>query len=91
MRSVVVHIPRGIVDSVAAQLDGCAVDFDAMAASLSAGDPMIEETVLALGGTGGGDDLYAEAAAALLTVHLLTRHTRALILDLWWLSAADAI
>ncbi|MFI6166475.1 helix-turn-helix domain-containing protein [Nocardia sp. NPDC051052] len=76
MRSVVVHIPRRTIDSVAAQLGGRAVDFDAMAASLSAGDPLIEETVLALGGTGGVDDLYAEAAAALLTVHLLTRHTR---------------
>ncbi|WP_345433418.1 helix-turn-helix transcriptional regulator [Actinoallomurus vinaceus] len=76
MRSVQVHIPRGTVDSVAGQLGGRAADHEAMAASLAAGDPLIEETVRAVGSTGEADDLYAESAAAFLAVHLLTRHSR---------------
>ncbi|QIS18348.1 AraC family transcriptional regulator [Nocardia terpenica] len=76
MRSVQVHIPRDTVDSTAARFSGGAVDFDAVAASLTAGDPLVEEIIRAVGGAGAVDDLYAESAAALLTVHLLTRHTR---------------
>ncbi|WP_431971002.1 helix-turn-helix domain-containing protein [Nocardia sp. bgisy134] len=76
MRSVQVHIPRDTVDTVVAQLGGHAVDYEAMAASVTAGDSLVEETVRALGRTGEADDLYAEAAAAFLTVHLLTRHAR---------------
>ncbi|MEU1335610.1 AraC family transcriptional regulator [Streptomyces sp. NPDC005865] len=78
MRSVQVHVPRDTVDSVAARLGGGPVDFEAMAASLAAGDPLIEETVRALGTPGGDDggELYAESAAAFLTTHLLTRHAR---------------
>ncbi|WP_158883377.1 helix-turn-helix domain-containing protein [Amycolatopsis anabasis] len=76
MRSVQVHIPRDTVDSVAAQLGGRAVDFEAMAASLTAGDPLLEAAVRAVGFPGEADDLYAESAAAFLAVHLLTRHAR---------------
>ncbi len=74
--SVQVHIPRDTVDATAAQLGGAAVDFDALAASLTAGDPLVEEIIRAVGGAGAADDLYAESAAAFLTMQLLTRHTR---------------
>ncbi|WP_067474166.1 helix-turn-helix domain-containing protein [Actinomadura hibisca] len=76
MRSVQVHVPRGTVDAVAAQLGGRAVDYEAMAASLASGDPLIEEIVRTAGAPGAADDLYAESAAAFLTTHLLTRHAR---------------
>ncbi|ATY11975.1 AraC family transcriptional regulator [Amycolatopsis sp. AA4] len=76
LASVQVHIPRATVDSTAAQLGGAAVDFDALAASLTAGDPLVEEIIRAVGGAGAADDLYAESAAAFLTMQLLTRHTR---------------
>ncbi|SFW85163.1 helix-turn-helix domain-containing protein [Amycolatopsis australiensis] len=77
MRSVQVHIPRGTVDSVAARLGGGAVDFEAMTASVAAGgDPLLEETVRAVGFPGAADDLYAESAAAFLATHLLVRHGR---------------
>ncbi|XRQ13583.1 helix-turn-helix domain-containing protein [Actinomadura welshii] len=76
MRSVQVHIPRGSVDSVAERLGDRAVDYEAMAASLAAGDPLIEQAILALGSPGEADDLYAESVAAFLVVHLLTRHSR---------------
>ncbi|AVT37704.1 AraC family transcriptional regulator [Plantactinospora sp. BB1] len=76
MRSVQVHIPRGTVDRIAAQLGGRAVDYEAMAASLAAGDSLIEEAVRAVGCPNDAGDLYAESAAAFLAVHLLTRHAR---------------
>ncbi|MDQ7808657.1 AraC family transcriptional regulator [Amycolatopsis sp. A133] len=76
MRSVQVHIPRDTVDSAAARLTGGVPDFEAMAASVAEGDPLLEEAVRALGSPGDADDLYAETAAAFLTVHLLTRHGR---------------
>jgi AraC family transcriptional regulator len=75
MRSVQVHIPRGTVDSVTAQLGDGATDYEAVAASLTVGDPLIEETVRTVGAVGTADDLYAESAAAFLAVHLLTRHS----------------
>ncbi|MFC9688271.1 helix-turn-helix domain-containing protein [Kribbella sp. NPDC056951] len=75
MRSVQVHIPRDTVDSVAAQLGG-EVDYDAMAASLAEPDPLLEETIRAVGAPAGAGELYAESAAAFLTTHLLTRHAR---------------
>ncbi|SHF91317.1 AraC family transcriptional regulator [Streptoalloteichus hindustanus] len=76
MRSVQVHIPRDTVDSVAARLGGGPVDFEAMAASLAEGDPLVEEAVRAVGSVGEASDLYVESAAAFLTTHLLTRHAR---------------
>ncbi|WP_067814176.1 AraC family transcriptional regulator [Actinomadura kijaniata] len=76
MRSVQIHIPRGTVDAVAAQLGGRAVDFEAMASSLAEGDPLIEEAVRTVGFPGEAGDLYAESAATFLAVHLLTRHSR---------------
>ncbi|RDI55318.1 helix-turn-helix domain-containing protein [Nocardia mexicana] len=76
MRSLQVHIPRDTVDSTMARLGGGPVDFDAVAESLTAGDPLIEQIVRAVGDAGAVDDLYAESAAAFLTVHLLTRHAR---------------
>lgn len=76
MRSVQVHIPRGTFEAAAERLGGRAVDFEAMAASLATGDPLIEEAVRALGFPGEADDLYAETAAAFLSMHLLTRHAR---------------
>lgn len=76
MRSVQVHIPRDTVDAAVARLGGDVPDFEAMAASVATGDPLLEETVRALGSPGTADDLYAEAAAAFLTMHLLTRHGR---------------
>lgn len=50
--------------------------FEAMAASVATGDPLLEEAVRALGFPGAADELYAETAAAFLTTHLLTRHGR---------------
>ncbi|SEH03163.1 AraC family transcriptional regulator [Nonomuraea solani] len=76
MRSVQVHIPRDTVDSAAARLGGRAVDYEAMSASLAAGDPLIEEAVRAVDRLSDAGDLYAESAAAFLAVHLLTRHSR---------------
>jgi AraC family transcriptional regulator len=76
MRSVQVHIPRDTVDSAVARLGGDVPDFEAMAASVAAGDPLLEAAVRALGSPGTADDLYAETAAAFLATHLLTRHGR---------------
>ncbi|WP_116200202.1 AraC family transcriptional regulator [Amycolatopsis circi] len=76
LTSLQVHLPRGTIDATAAQLGGAAVDFDAMAASLAAGDPLVEEIIRAVGGAAGADDLYAESAAAFLSMQLLTRHAR---------------
>ncbi|MFJ7216010.1 helix-turn-helix domain-containing protein [Amycolatopsis sp. NPDC098790] len=76
MRSVQVHIPRDTVDAVAARLGGDVPDFEAMAASVAGGDPLLEHAVRALGSPGTADDLYAETAAAFLATHLLTRHGR---------------
>lgn len=76
MRSVQIHLPRGTVDEVAARLGGRPVDFEAMAASVAEGDPLLEEAVRAVGYVAESSDLYAESAAAFLTTHLLTRHGR---------------
>ncbi|OXM50651.1 AraC family transcriptional regulator [Amycolatopsis thailandensis] len=76
MRSLQVHLPGTTVESVAARLGGRAVDHEAMAASVAGGDPLLGELVRAVGKAGENDDLYAESAAAFLTVHLLTRHAR---------------
>ncbi|WP_431873771.1 helix-turn-helix domain-containing protein [Amycolatopsis sacchari] len=75
MRSVQVHIPRDTVDTVAAQLGG-AVDYEAVAASVAKGDPLLEEAVRAVGFPDGASELYADSAATFLTTHLLTRHGR---------------
>ncbi|MFI6904715.1 helix-turn-helix domain-containing protein [Nonomuraea sp. NPDC050394] len=77
LRSVQVHIPRGTVERTAEQLGGRRPDYPSMAASVAAGDPLIEEAVRAVGAAGEAGDLYAESAASFLAVHLLTRHTRA--------------
>ncbi|WP_181770532.1 AraC family transcriptional regulator [Amycolatopsis pittospori] len=74
MRSLQVHIPGTTVDAIAARLGGREVDYEAMADSVAGGDPLIEEMVRAVGLAEEEDDLYAESAAAFLTVHLLTRH-----------------
>ncbi|MEU3625382.1 AraC family transcriptional regulator [Amycolatopsis coloradensis] len=76
MRSLQVHVPGVTVESVAARLGGRAVDHEAMAASVAGGDPLLDELVRAVGNAREEDDLYAESAAAFLTVHLLTRHAR---------------
>lgn len=76
MRSVQVHLPRDTVDSAVTRLGGDVPDFEAMAASVAAGDPLLEAAVRALGSPGGADELYAESAAAFLATHLLTRHGR---------------
>ncbi|MCR6484589.1 AraC family transcriptional regulator [Amycolatopsis sp. OK19-0408] len=76
MRSVQVHIPRDTVDSTLAQLGGDVPDFEAMAASVAAGDPLLAEAVRALATPAAPEDLYAETAAAFLTMHLLTHHGR---------------
>ncbi|MFI6291392.1 helix-turn-helix domain-containing protein [Nonomuraea sp. NPDC050790] len=77
MRSVQVHLPRGAVERAAEQLGGRPPDYAGMAASVAAGDPLIEEAVRAVGAADEPGDLYAESAAAFLAVHLLTRHSRA--------------
>ncbi|KOG61557.1 AraC family transcriptional regulator [Streptomyces griseoflavus] len=77
LRSVQVHIPRGTVERAAEQLGGRTVDYEAMAASVTAGDPLLVEAVRAVGSAEETGDLYAEASAAFLAVHLLTRHSRA--------------
>ncbi|MFD2467685.1 helix-turn-helix domain-containing protein [Amycolatopsis silviterrae] len=76
LASVQVHLPRAAVESAAAQLGGPAVDFEALAASVKAGDPLAEEIIRTVSGASAADDLYAESAAAFLAMHLLTRHTR---------------
>ncbi|MEV1003858.1 AraC family transcriptional regulator [Nonomuraea sp. NPDC050202] len=76
LRSVQVHLPRSAVEQAAERLGGGAVDYAGMAASVAAGDPLIEEAVRAAGSAEEPGDLYAESAAAFLAVHLLTRHAR---------------
>ncbi|GAB3741299.1 AraC family transcriptional regulator [Amycolatopsis oliviviridis] len=76
MRSLQVHLPGTTVEAIAARLGGRVVDHEAMAASVAGGDPLLDELVRAVGDAGENDDLYAESAAAFLTVHLLTRHAR---------------
>ncbi|MEU7599380.1 AraC family transcriptional regulator, partial [Streptomyces sp. NPDC039022] len=74
LRSIQVHIPRGTVERTAAQLGSREVDYASMAASVAAGDPLLVEAVRAVGSAAETGDLYAEASAAFLAVHLLTRH-----------------
>lgn len=77
MRTVQVHVPRGTLDAAARELGIREVDFEAVAASLAAragGEPLIEEIIRTLGSIRDADDLYAESAAAFLSMHLLTRH-----------------
>ncbi|MFC0111507.1 helix-turn-helix domain-containing protein [Kibdelosporangium aridum] len=74
LRTLQVHIPHTTVDRVAGQLAGRAVDYEQMAASVAAGDPVVEHTLRSLETSHAVDDLYAESAAAFLAVHLLTRH-----------------
>ncbi|WP_206505525.1 helix-turn-helix domain-containing protein [Streptomyces chrestomyceticus] len=76
MRSVQVHIPRGTVERTAAQLGSREVDYESMAASVATGDPLLVEAIRAVGSAEEAGDLYAEASAAFLAVHLLTRHSR---------------
>ncbi|MDJ1137238.1 AraC family transcriptional regulator [Streptomyces iconiensis] len=76
LRSVQVHIPRGTLEKAAAQLGDRAVDYESMAASVAAGDPLLVEAVRAVGSAEEPGDLYAESAAAFLAMHLLTRHSR---------------
>ncbi|MFH8347602.1 helix-turn-helix domain-containing protein [Streptomyces sp. NPDC018045] len=77
LRSVQVHIPRSTVERTTVRLGGRAVDYEGMAASVAAGDPLLVEAVRAVGSVEETGDLYAESAAAFLAVHLLTRHSRA--------------
>ncbi|GCD40250.1 AraC family transcriptional regulator [Streptomyces chrestomyceticus JCM 4735] len=74
--SVQVHIPRGTVERTAAQLGSREVDYESMAASVATGDPLLVEAVRAVGSAEETGDLYAEASATFLAVHLLTRHSR---------------
>ncbi|GHE76464.1 AraC family transcriptional regulator [Streptomyces longispororuber] len=73
LRSVQVHIPRATVERTAAELGGPAPDFEALAAGLATGDTVVEHLLRGLPAARDTDDLYAEAAAAFLTTHLLTR------------------
>lgn len=73
MRTIQVHIPSATVDRAAVQLGGAEPDFEALAAAVGAGDPVVEQLVRALPSADGANDLYAESAAAFLAVHLLTQ------------------
>ncbi len=73
-RTLQVHISHTTVDRVAGQLSGRATDFEQMAASIAAGDPVVEHTLRSLETSHAVDDLYAESAAVFLTAHLLTHH-----------------
>ncbi|RDI55336.1 AraC family transcriptional regulator [Nocardia mexicana] len=72
----VVGVTGARIDDVAAIADRFATGRYIPPAAETAGDPLVEETIRAVGGTGAVDDPYTEAAAALLTIHLLTRDTR---------------
>ncbi|NSC19918.1 helix-turn-helix transcriptional regulator [Streptomyces albus subsp. chlorinus] len=74
--SVQIHIPRGLVERTAERMGGAPVDYESMAASVAAGDPLLEEAVRSIGAADEIGDLYAESAAAFLAAHLLTRHAR---------------
>ncbi|MFL1429751.1 MULTISPECIES: AraC family transcriptional regulator [unclassified Nocardiopsis] len=71
--TVQVHVPRATVDRTAAHLGGPAPDFDALAAAVAAGDPVVEHLLRSLPSVEAAGDLYAESAAAFLATHLLTR------------------
>jgi AraC family transcriptional regulator len=71
-RTVQVHIPRAAVDQAAVQLGGPAPDFEAIAAGLGTGDSLTEHLLRSLPAARDAGDLYAESAAAFLSVHLLT-------------------
>ncbi len=72
LRTVQVHIPSSTVREAAGSLGGREPDFEALAAALRAGDPVVQQLLHALPGTGGAGDLYAETAAAFLSTHVLT-------------------
>ncbi|MGW1048783.1 helix-turn-helix domain-containing protein [Streptomyces sp. NPDC002521] len=73
MHTVQVHIPRATVERTTAELGGPAPDFEALSASLGAGDALVEHVVRALPAVKDANDVYAESAAAFLTTHLLTQ------------------
>lgn len=73
LRTTQVHIPSATVHRTAAQLGGPPPDFEALAAALTTGDPVLEQVLRALPAAAGADDLYAESAATFLTTHLLTK------------------
>ena len=75
LRSMQVTIPRCTVERIAQELDGRPVDFERIDLSVDKGDPLLEEAIRSIGATSPLTDLYAEAAATFLTVHLLTRHS----------------
>jgi AraC family transcriptional regulator len=72
LNTVHVHIPSSTVQRVTGALGGREPDFEALSAALGAGDPVVEQLLRTLPGTGGVGDLYAESAAAFLSTHLLT-------------------
>lgn len=73
LRSVQVHLPRAAVDRTANELGSAAPDFEALAAAVGTGDPLVEQVMRALASSPHHTDLYAESAAAFLLTHLLTR------------------
>ncbi|MGW2156770.1 helix-turn-helix domain-containing protein [Nonomuraea sp. NPDC001699] len=73
LSTVQVHVPAGAVRRAADALGGREPDFEASAAALAAGDPVVEQLLRALPGRAGAGDLYAESAAAFLVTHLLTQ------------------
>jgi AraC family transcriptional regulator len=75
LRSAQVHIPRGTVERLADELGGRAVDYERMAASVEAGDPLLEQAIRTLAVADEKDDLYAESAATFMAAHLLTHHS----------------
>ncbi|MCZ9342987.1 AraC family transcriptional regulator, partial [Streptomyces sp. TRM76130] len=73
LRSLQVHLPRPAVERTATELGLDGPDFEALAAAVGTGDPLVEQVMRALASSPHGNDLYAESAAAFLLTHLLTR------------------
>jgi AraC family transcriptional regulator len=74
-RTLQVDIPAVSFERTAEQLSRRAVDYEGMAASIGVGDSFLREAMRTVADTDGGGDLYAESAAAFLSVHLLTHHS----------------
>ncbi|WP_062436984.1 AraC family transcriptional regulator [Herbidospora daliensis] len=72
LRTVQVHVPSAAVRAAAGALGGRDPDFEALAAAVGAGDPVVEQLLRALPCSGAAGDLYAESAGAFLATHVLT-------------------
>ena len=73
LSTVQVHIPQAVIRQTATQLGRREPDFEAMPAGLGKADPVVEHLLRSLPAQREAGDVYAESAAAVPAVHLLSR------------------